>query len=991
MKKLYIAGSKFIGISKRPEINYCVVNIYSSLLIAFLFLPAFFINSYSQKPSANNSKTFNSVDPLLERSVRNTLKKSSLKLQLIENNGQDDLPIDVIAYFSSANETVFIEKNRLRIVVAEKINDEKNKDARPGKEDYSYNSFNILFKGSAGFDSYQKEKPFDVKRNFIRTGMNGSGVIKAESYGEITLKEIYPGIDLRLYSQENGHLEFDWIIWPGADLSLIKMEFTGQQKLLINKNGELLIELKKGDFTMRLPESYWVTPQGKQITNVQFGMKGKNIIHFTGIGKNQNKYPLVIDPDLLWGTFFDGANANFDEYLYAIDFNPGNELLYCAGAASMQVSTVYAAALSTAWNGTFSGIPDALIYALTKDGQFVRYITYLGGTNTDVAIGLSLSDSFVYACGFTASNDFPVTKAADGDHPAFDSVYHGNKEGFVSVFNLTLDSLFYCSYLGGFGDDVALTIRAVQDSSFYISLSSDLDLFTGGPDYLTNFADNVFEGNSEAWIGKFDSFNSLRFGTYIGGNDMDLVNDFQVLNDGDVVFAGNTLQITEVNASIADNGSGQEVLFGRINVPASGTVNFDLIEKIGGSNNDMGWGIISLGDTVSVIVGQTNSNNFPLGAGMGFQITRRGNYDAFLCKLNNDGSGNYNATYVGGSDVDILVSVRPVMLYNDIALMSFGSTESTDLATFNIDEGSLFSNTLTGGLDMMFLICDLSLQSKYYLSYIGGTANDYLGKTGAPIGSNHLYFTDADSVLYLGTTTHSYDVTHSPKYVGRGVADIINSGVPVFDETKGNTSNDTHTILAITTKRLFVVLPLKWVRFGVRVLADCSAGLSWKTIHDQDVIRYTIERSSDGIRFKEIGSMPPGQQNYYYNDNTTSSLMGNVYYRVIAEEAGNKKTFSNIIAINLCDVQNTSINIYPTVITNSFTVSGLKTSVSKKYFIDVIDESGKKIINYKVANAGAVESFYINKKPSGAFYLLIIKDADSGNVLKTQKVLIGTQ
>ncbi len=990
MKKFYITGSKIVGISIRLEINYCTVNIYSFLIIGFLFLTSFFNTSFSQTPSANNSKTFNSVDPVLERSVRNTLKQSSLKLQLIENNGQDNLPVDVIAYFSSANETVFIEKNRLRIVVAEKINDGKNKEARPGKEDYSYNSFNILFKGSAGFNNYQKEKPFDVKRTFIRTGNNGSEVIKAESYGEITLKDIYPGIDLRLYSQENGHLEFDWIVWPGADFSQIKMEFTGQQKLFKNKNGELIVKLKKGDFTMRLPESYWVTPQGKQKTNVQFGMKGRNIIHFTGISEKKNKYPLVIDPDLLWGTFFDGGNGSFDEYLYAIDYNPNNELLYCAGAANMQVSSVYAAALSSAWDGTFNGIPDALVYALTKDGQFVRYITYLGGSDPDVAIGLSISNSFVYTCGYTSSNDFPVTKAANGDHPAFDSVYHSNNEGFVSVFNLTLDSLFYCSYLGGNGDDVALTIRAGQDSSFYISLSSDLDLPTTGPDYLTNFADNVFGGSSEAWIGKFDSFNSLRFGTYIGGNNGDLVNDFQVLSDGDVIFTGNTFQIAEVNASITDNGSGQEVLFGRINVPSSGAVNFDLIEKIGGSNNDMGWGIISLGDTVSVLVGQTNSNNFPLGAGTGFQTTRIGDYDAFICKINNDGSGGYNATYVGGSDIDILVSVRPVLLYNDIALMSFGSTRSTDLATFNLDEGSLFSNALTGGYDMMFLICDLSLQSKYYLSYIGGTANDYLGKTGAPIGSNHLYFSDADSILYLGTTTHSYDGTQSPKYVGRGTADIANAGVPVFDETKGNTSNDTHTIIAITTKRLFIVLPLKWVSFGVRSLADCSAGLNWRTVHEQNVIRYIIERSNDGRTFHVIGSLLAGQQNYSYIDNTISSLGGNVYYRVIAEETGNKRTFSSIITLDLCNRQSTSINIYPTVIKNSFTVAGLATGVSKNYFIDVIDESGKKIMSYKVANAGSVESFYINKKPAGAFYILIIKDADSGKILKTQKVLIGT-
>ena len=47
--------------------------------------------------------------------------------------------------------------------------------------------------------------------------------------------------------------------------------------------------------------------------------------------------------------------------------------------------------------------------------------------------------------------------------------------------------------------------------------------------------------------------NALRFGTYIGGNSGDLINDFRVLSNGDVVFVGNTFGITEVNPSVPNN------------------------------------------------------------------------------------------------------------------------------------------------------------------------------------------------------------------------------------------------------------------------------------------------------------------------------------------------------------------------------------------------------------------------------------------------------
>jgi hypothetical protein len=123
--------------------------------------------------------------------------------------------------------------------------------------------------------------------------------------------------------------------------------------------------------------------------------------------------------------------------------------------------------------------------------------------------------------------------------------------------------------------------------------------------------------------------NTLRFGTYIGGTNADLVNDFRVLSNGDVVFVGNTFGITEVNPSVPNDAFGREVLFGKIKVPASGAVSFDIIDKIGGSGEDFGWGIYSLGDSVSVLVGQTGSPDFPLRCAS-ISNVNKGNYDGLL-------------------------------------------------------------------------------------------------------------------------------------------------------------------------------------------------------------------------------------------------------------------------------------------------------------------------------------------------------------------------
>ncbi len=755
---------------------YALAKINQSKFYLLLFLTFFSLPvSYAQILPVSKTKNQSSVlSAEVETAVRKTLKQNSSKIQFVENKGQEGIPQNVIAYFSSPLQTVFIEKDRLRIIITDPIKENKKgkksisaEPAEATNKKFSYSTFSIKFKGSPGLSGVEKIKPFPVKRNYV-SAANLSDNTMAESFSEIILKNIYNKIDLRLYSQEDGHLEFDWIVLPGGNASDITMKFNGQNGLHVQKNGSLKIGLGLGDFNMHLPESYYVTPAGKQKVPVAFVSNKNNEIRFKGTGRNVKKYPLVIDPELLWGTFFDGGNASFDEYLYGIEYSDDNQHIYCAGAANLQVSTVYAAALSTAHNGTISSDPDALIYALSKNGQFVTSITYLGGTGADVAIGISLSTSFVYVCGYTGSADFPVTKIVDGKYPAFDSVYHGNNDGFVAVFNPTLDSLFYCSYLGSDGADKALTIRAVADSTFYISLSAKDTLPVASPNYIENFADDVFDGNSEAWIAKFSSFNSLNFGTYVGGNNDDLINDFQVLSNGDIVFAGNTRNITEVNALIPNNPTGQEALYGRIGVPASGPVTFEIIDKMGGSNSDYAWGIYSLGDSVSIVVGQTNSSDFPLGTGTVFQNTRSGAYDGFMAKIYNNGGTGYEATYTGGSDDDILVSVRPVIVNNQIALLGWGSTQSTDLAVQGFPTGTFYHGLNAGGLDMMFIICDFNFQNKYYLSYVGGSANDYLGITGAPVGSNHLFYNATDSALYLGTTTHSSHTTQIPKFVGRG-------------------------------------------------------------------------------------------------------------------------------------------------------------------------------------------------------------------------------
>ena len=86
------------------------------------------------------------------------------------------------------------------------------------------------------------------KEIFLIPDSTQNAVTSVGSYEEITLKDVYKGIDLRLYSQEKGQLEFDWIVWPGSNPDKIRMKFEGQKNYTLNTNGKLVIKLNSGSF-----------------------------------------------------------------------------------------------------------------------------------------------------------------------------------------------------------------------------------------------------------------------------------------------------------------------------------------------------------------------------------------------------------------------------------------------------------------------------------------------------------------------------------------------------------------------------------------------------------------------------------------------------------------------------------------------------------------------------------------------------------------------
>src|SRR5437870_4867982 len=71
----------------------------------------------------------------------------------------------------------------------------------------------------------------------------------------VEYRQVYPGIDLQFHGAEDA-LEHDFLVAPGADPSLIAVEFQGASTAQLDASGDLLLRTPAGELRQRRPLLY---------------------------------------------------------------------------------------------------------------------------------------------------------------------------------------------------------------------------------------------------------------------------------------------------------------------------------------------------------------------------------------------------------------------------------------------------------------------------------------------------------------------------------------------------------------------------------------------------------------------------------------------------------------------------------------------------------------------------------------------------------------
>ncbi len=189
------------------------------------------------------------------------------------------------------------------------------------------------------------------------------------TYAQVESRQVYAGIDMTYYGNQQ-QLEYDFSVAPGADPRAIALDFQGQTSMQVDAQGNLVLHTAGGDVVEHAPVVYQEINGAREAVSGAYVLQGDHQVGFQ-VGAYDPSQPLVIDPILLYATYFGG---NQDDAGNAIAVDPDGDA-YVTGFAE---STNFPVTASTATQPAFNGYGTDAFVAKLDPGGAVRLVDIPG-------------------------------------------------------------------------------------------------------------------------------------------------------------------------------------------------------------------------------------------------------------------------------------------------------------------------------------------------------------------------------------------------------------------------------------------------------------------------------------------------------------------------------------------------------------------------------------------------------------------------------------
>ena len=569
--------------------------------------------------------------------------------------------------------------------------------------------------------------------NYYLGGDDGGWHTNVAQFADVQYTDVYSGIDV-IYRGNEGNLQYDFLIDPGADPNSIVLAFENSSRLQVDGDGNLLVELDDGQVIQHAPVIFQDIDGERQYIDGGYVLLTDDQVAFE-VGSYDASETLVIDPVLTYSSFLGGTGTD-------IGMGIGRDAagnIYLTGYTN---STDFASTNGSANAGSY----DVFVTKLSPAGDQILYSTYLGGTGDDRGWSLAAdSAGNVYLTGRTGSADFPTSSGA-----AQANFAGGSWDAFVTKLD-TNGSLLYSTFVGGSANENDSPLLGYNLRS--IGVDDDGSAWITGITQSTNFpmesaAQSTFGGgNRDAFVTRLaPDGKSFEYSTFLGGTSDDRAQAL-VVAAGNAYVTGftNSNDFPTSNGALQTNrAGGWDNFVTKLDGNFSGSSSLAYSTYLGGTSDDYGQAIAVDTAGHAYVTGLTWSGgrNFP--TRNAFQGDTSWSWDGFVTKLNLDATDIEYSTFLAGKGDD-----RPQAITVDadgnayVAGFTHAAQGNAHFPLVNpiqdVHAGGYWDGFITklradGG-------------DAYYSTYLGGTGDDRVNDV----------LVDSNGTVYLAGMTRSAD------------------------------------------------------------------------------------------------------------------------------------------------------------------------------------------------------------------------------------------
>lgn len=563
-------------------------------------------------------------------------------------------------------------------------------------------------------------------------------------YAQVRYRNIYPGIDL-LYHSNQGRMEYDFVVAPGADPRQLRFEIQGARHIGVDSNGSLRLETQIGELHFQAPAVFQESNGQRVQINGGYALEDATHIGFR-IASYDASTKLVIDPVLLYSTYLGGSGSEQPAGI-AVDASGNTYLTGSTDSTDFPLTTL----------GTVSaGSPHVFVMKVDPTGSNLVFADYFGGSGQDYGTSLALdAANNIYTTGGTSSSDFPLVSPYQGTQP-------GPYNAFLTKISADGSDILYSTYFGGNSTDLSVSVAVDHSGNMLIGGYTSSTNIPVANAYQSSVAPNL--GGVYGYYGFLTKFNpegsSLVYSTYFAGNSMVPYNcggtpcwgaPNNTLQDMAVDSAGNAYVAGTTNTSNFPVTSGAYLTTDV--APTNSPIGF--VGKFDGSGNlvySTYFGDDVLTNISSIAVDGSGSayiTGLAITDGT-FPLTSTGICDpsvyggacnfAFVSKFDPTGATLVYSTFLGPNNV---ATPQAIALDANNNAYVLAGTASNTFSTVNGIEN------FAGETDILLVEIDATASNQLLATFLGGSGNDQPAPDGLAL--------DSDGNIYIAGMTDSSD------------------------------------------------------------------------------------------------------------------------------------------------------------------------------------------------------------------------------------------